>query len=111
MTALLAEFWRSAWRVALIGLFFWIILMSYRSRYDLDLPMTRRGQLIRFALLAICWISASISFATTPGVVVVRWIAILVGLTILCWPNILVHAMGAIGYPIDAPEAPPDEFA
>ena len=65
-----------------IGFVIWAI----RKRGEFDQPLSRQGQIFRFAVVFVCWIGASIPMRPF-GWVQIAFAA--VGFAVLWWPNVV----------------------
>jgi hypothetical protein len=71
----------------------WFVSWAIRRRYELDIKLDQREQLLRRILIAAAF---GLTLLGGPHFAVVRIIAGISGLTFLAWPNLARHAMGLL---------------
>jgi predicted acyltransferase len=99
------DFWLSVRFLAVAGASIAFGVWGLRQKYELDIPMNRRGKPIRILLVLAGWFVAALPFPSSPIFRSIRGVAVVLGLALLCWPNIVVHVMRRLGRPVEVPEA------
>ncbi len=107
----LQVFSRNAVFLATIGTSFWFLSWGLRRKFDLDIPMTAQGKIIRVAVVFGCWMVASLPLAHSGVFRVLLVVAFLGGLAFLLWPNVVVHLMSGLRHPVAALKSGENEVA
>ena len=97
--------------LAKLGTSFWFASWALRRKFDLDIPMTAQGRMIRWLCVFGCWMVASLPLAHSGVFFVILVVVFVGGLAFLLWPNVVVHLMNGLRHPVAAPGSGENEVA
>jgi len=66
------------------GVCIWFVFWAYRRKYELDEKLDRRAKIVRWLVVAVCYVLASLP---GPRFGPAKAVAMVGGLAFFCWPN------------------------
>jgi hypothetical protein len=66
------------------GVCIWFVFWAYRRKYELDEKLDRPAILVRWSVVGVCYVLASLP---GPRFAPAKEVAMVVGLAFFCWPN------------------------